>query len=175
MRHRRCSRSSYQQPDQKLSAFARINHLESKVHGSQVSIIKIFVEFGMLLNDWTKPMPLAWTTCLSRAALLLGAALALSACNTINGTIGGVGRDISMIGNTLAGVSGSCSHPRCGGYARDCGPRGCRHGRHVVSGCQERGCGGRGYRAPRHERVSYRESYAYRDRYSSRYDPYCCR
>ncbi|MEZ5932941.1 MAG: hypothetical protein R3F54_13485 [Alphaproteobacteria bacterium] len=120
-------------------------------------------------------MPRGWIKGLSSTALLLGAALALSGCNTISGTIGGVGKDISMIGNTLTGVSGSCSQPRCGGYGRDCGPRGCRQARQVVSGCLERGCGGRGYRTPRQERVSYRESYAYRDRYSSRRDPYCCR
>jgi predicted small secreted protein len=168
-------RRSYQQPDHKLSRSRHINHLTSKDNGSQVSIIEIFVETPMPLNDWTKPMPRGWTKSLSMAALLLGAALVLSGCNTISGTVGGVGKDISAIGNTLAGVAGGCSEPRCGGYQRDCGAGGCRRARQVVSGCQERGCGGRGYRAPRQERVSYREQYAYRDRYSSRRDPYCCR
>ena len=108
--------------------------------------------------------------------LLIGAALALSGCNTISGTVGGVGKDISLIGNTLTGVSGSdCRGSRCGSYKRDCGPRGCRQARRVVSECQSRGGCGRGYRAQRYERVSYRERYAYRDRYSSRRDPYCCR
>ena len=107
--------------------------------------------------------------------LLIGAALTLSGCNTISGTIGGVGKDISLIGNTLTGVSGSdCRGSRCRSFKRDCGPRGCRQARRVASECQGRGCG-RSYRAPRYERVSYRERYAYRDRYSSRYDPYCCR
>lgn len=101
--------------------------------------------------------------------LLLGATLTLSGCNTISGTVGGVGKDISAIGNTLTGISGdNCRHPRCGSVKKDCGPRGCRQTRSVVSDCIGRSCG-RDYRTPRHERVSYRERYAYRDRYSSRY------
>ncbi|MGI9417346.1 MAG: hypothetical protein ACR2RA_05850 [Geminicoccaceae bacterium] len=116
-------------------------------------------------------MPRGWITRLPLAALLLGAMAMLSGCNTISGAVGGVGRDISMIGNTIAGVSG-CNHPRCGKVKQACGPRGCRQTRRVVSECIGRDCGGRGYRAPRHERVSYRERYAYRDRYSSRRHPY---
>lgn len=128
----------------------------------------------MLLTDWTRNMPRAWIKGLSIIALLSGAALALSGCNTVSGTIGGVGKDISMIGNTLSGVAGDdCRHPRCD-YRKDCGPRGCRQVRRVASECIGRSCG-RSYRAPRHERVSHRDQYAYRDRYSSRRDLYCCR
>jgi|GEM_PF-4384396 len=132
-----------------------------------------------MLNDWTRNMPRGWIKNLPMITLLIGAALTLSGCNTISGTVGGVGKDISAIGNTLTGVSGSnCGHSRCGSYKKDCGPRGCRQARRVVSECQTRGCGGRGergYRAPRQERVSYRERYSYRDRYSSRRDSSCCR
>ena len=111
---------------------------------------------------------------LSTTALLLGAVLALSGCNTISGTIGGVGKDISAIGNTLTSVSNvGCHSPRCGKVKRDCGPRGCREARRVASECVGRSCG-RGYRSPRYERTSYRERYAYRDRYSSRYHRDCC-
>lgn len=106
-------------------------------------------------------------------ALLLGAAVTLSGCNTISGTVGGVGRDISMIGNTLSGVSGDCRHERCGGYKKsDCGGRGCRQARRVASECIGRDCGGRGYRSSRAHRG---DRYAYRDRYSNRRDRFCCR
>lgn len=111
--------------------------------------------------------------CLPMVALLLGAAVMLSGCNTISGTVNGVGQDISMIGNTLSGVSGDCGRRHCGKPKNDCGPRGCRKYRRVVSECVGSSCG-RGYGAPRHERVSYRERYAYRDRYSSRRDRNCC-
>lgn len=119
-------------------------------------------------------MPLGWIKGLPMVALLLSALVTLSGCNTVSGTIGGVGRDISMIGNTLSGVSGDCRHERCAKKARsDCGERGCRRGRRVVSDCAGSNCG-RGYRSPRYERASHRERYAYRDRYSSRRDSRCC-
>ncbi|MDH3658641.1 MAG: hypothetical protein OEU92_01220 [Alphaproteobacteria bacterium] len=124
--------------------------------------------------DWIRIMLQGWTKSLPMIALLLGATVTLSGCNTITGAVGGVGKDISMIGNTLAGVSGDCGRSGCGNYKKSCGPRGCRKHRRVVTECIGRDCGGRGYRGPRQERVSYRERYAYRDRYSSRRDPYCC-
>ncbi|MEM8948062.1 MAG: hypothetical protein AAGA21_20645 [Pseudomonadota bacterium] len=111
-------------------------------------------------------MPLGWIKGLPMAALLLSAAVTLSSCNTVSGTIGGVGRDISMIGNTLSSVSGSCRHERCA-------KRSHRQGRRVVSECgSSRSCG-RGYRSPRYERASYRERYAYRDRYGA-HRSRCC-
>lgn len=127
-----------------------------------------------MLSDWMAIMPRGWIKRLPMIVLLLGAAVVLSGCNTISGTIGGVGRDISMIGNTLSGVSGDCRHERCAKQKSDCRGRGCRETRRVVSSCSGRDCGGRGYRAPRYERVSHRDRYAYRDRYSSRRDS-CCR
>ena len=128
-----------------------------------------------MLSDWMGFMLQGWIKRASMILALLGAAVLLSGCNTISGTIGGVGKDISMIGNTLTGISGDCHRDRCGGYKkRDCGPRGCgRTVRRVVSECVGRGCG-QSYRPARHQRASYRERYAYRDRYSSRRDPYCC-
>ena len=119
----------------------------------------------MMQHAWIKGLPMI--------AFVLSAFVTLSGCNTVSGTIGGVGRDISMIGNALSGVSGDdCRHDRCGKrrYTRDCGPRGCRQVRRVVSECIGSSCG-RGYRAPRR---SYRHDYAYRDRYSYRRDRYCC-
>lgn len=127
-----------------------------------------------MLSDWMPIMPQGWIRRLPMAALLLGAVVALSGCNTISGTIGGVGRDISMIGNTLSGVSGDCRHERCAKRKSACSGRGCRETRRVVSSCSGRDCG-RSYRAPRYERVSYRDRYAYRDRYSYRRDSFCCR
>jgi predicted small secreted protein len=147
-----------------LSRPSPINYLKSKENGSQVYIIEIFVEFPLMFSNWIKAMLRGWIKCLPMITLLLGAAVTLSGCNTISGTIGGVGRDISVIGNTLSGVSGDCRHERCGRVKRDCGPRGCRQTRRVASECIGRSCG----RGHRYERVSHRERYAYRDRYSSR-------
>ncbi|MEM7044697.1 MAG: hypothetical protein AAF543_17955 [Pseudomonadota bacterium] len=113
-------------------------------------------------------MPRAWNTGLPTALLLLGALVMLSGCNTISGTIGGVGRDISMIGNTISGVSGDCRHERCKSHKSER-----RTTRRVVSECVGRGCG-HGHRSSRYERVSYRDRYAYRDRYSYRRDRHCC-
>ncbi len=167
------NRSIYQQPDQKLNASLHINHLKCKENGSQVYIIEIFVDIQFVLTDWMRVMPRGWIKRLPTAVLLLGAMAVLSGCNTVTGAVGGAGRDIAAIGNSLAGVSG-CNHPRCGNVKRSCGPRGCRQTRRVVSECIGRSCGGRGYRAPRYERVSYRDQYAYRDRYSYRRDRRCC-
>lgn len=127
-----------------------------------------------MLLDWIWIMPLSWIKGLPIAALLLSGLVTLSGCNTISGTIGGVGRDISAIGNTLSGVSGDCRHERCARNRSACGRDGCRRGRRVVSECVGSSCG-RSSRGPRYERVSYRERYAYRDRYSSRRDSRCCR
>lgn len=121
-----------------------------------------------MLSDWMRFMLRGWIKGLPMVAFLLGALVTLSGCNTISGTIGGVGRDISMIGNTLSGVSGDCRHERCAAKTRS------RQGRRVASECAGSRCG-RGSRTPRYERASYRERYAYRDRYSSRRDPRCCR
>ncbi len=108
---------------------------------------------------------------LPTAALLLGAALSLSGCNTVSGAVGGVGRDIASIGNALSGVSGTdCRGSRCGERRsyRDCGPRGCRQLRRVASECATRDC--RRWR----DRSYYRDR-SYRDRAYSYRDPYCCR
>jgi predicted small secreted protein len=90
-------------------------------------------------------------------AFLLSASVTISGCNTIGGTIGGVGRDLTAIGDTFSTAGGSdCRHERCSKKKarRDCGPRGCRKLRSVASRCH-RGtdCGeGQRYRrrAPRH-------------------------
>lgn len=113
-------------------------------------------------------MPLGWIKLLPMVALLLSATVTITGCNTVAGTVGGVGRDISMIGDTLSSVTGDdCGRRGCGERraSRDCGRRGCRQLRSVTSSCARGGCGreyGRGYRAPRRERASYRR------------DRYCC-
>jgi len=159
-----------------LNNITDINHLKSKENGSQVYIIEIFVEFGILLKDWKETMPRAWMKPLPKIFFLIGTALTLAGCNTISGTVGGVGKDISAIGNTLTRVSGTnkCRSARCGSVSRDCGSRGCRSSRRVVSDCGSRHCGGSSFRSQRREFVSTRERYAFRDRYSSRRSSSCC-
>lgn len=57
--------------------------------------------------DWIKGLPMA--------GFLVGIALALSGCNTVAGAVGGLGRDISTIGDILADTSGrDCGRDRCG-------------------------------------------------------------
>ena len=96
-------------------------------------------------------MWLSWIRFLPMIALLFGVAVTVSGCNTVSGTLGGVGKDISMIGDTLTGVvSDDCTRSRCDRWrsSRDrCGRRGCRE-RRVVSRCGRGGCD-RGYRAYR--------------------------
>jgi predicted small secreted protein len=88
-------------------------------------------------------MPLAWIKHLPIMALLLSAAVTVSGCNTIGGTIGGVGRDLTAIGDTFSDVDDDCRTTRCGKQRvrDDCGPRGCRQLRAVVSRCAHDACG----------------------------------
>ena len=59
-------------------------------------------------------MRLSWIRFLPMIALLFGVAVTVSACNTVEGTLSGAGKDISMIGNTLTGVvSDDCRRSRC--------------------------------------------------------------
>jgi predicted small secreted protein len=78
-------------------------------------------------------------------------ALGLSGCNTVAGTVDGVGRDLSAVGNTLSGVSGDeCGRPRCGDrYDR----RSSRASRYVAVDRQQRGRqGGPYYHRPTYSR-----------------------
>ena len=91
-------------------------------------------------------MSLGWIKHLPIIALLISAIVTISGCNTIGGTLGGVGRDISAIGDTFSEVAGSdCRSRRCDRRKayRDCGRGGCRKLRSVVSRCQRDGCGRR--------------------------------
>lgn len=96
-------------------------------------------------------MRLSLIRLLPMIALLFGVAFTVSGCNTVAGTVGGVGKDISMIGNTLTGVvSDDCGRSRCDRWrsSRDgCGRRACRE-RRVVSRCGRSRCD-RGYRTYR--------------------------
>jgi predicted small secreted protein len=47
-------------------------------------------------------MPLGWIKHLPITALLVSMAVTISGCNTIGGTVGGVGRDLSAIGNAFS-------------------------------------------------------------------------
>ena len=95
-------------------------------------------------------MPFGWVRHLPIIALLLGATVTISGCNTIGGTIGGVGRDLTAIGDTFDRAAGTeCRTDRCKKkrVRSDCGPRGCRQLRSVVSRCHRgTGCGDQGQR-----------------------------
>ncbi len=85
-------------------------------------------------------MPLAWIKHLPIVALLLSVTVTVSGCNTIGGTIGGVGKDLTAIGDVFSSDD-DCRTHRCGRKARsDCGRSGCRKLRSVVSRCPRDGC-----------------------------------